>query len=675
MSEIELTIGMPVYRDLGGPWATVDSLIHHHHVLPQNGMEILVIDNAPDSAEGKELARWAKLVGIRYEPYGDCEGPAGAKDEVFRRARGRVVACLDSHVLLRPGAVTALRRHFAGRNAEKHARDLVSGPQVFDHGQIATHLDRQWGGGMLGRWALAWYGPGNRLIYPRELPGNRMEWLDVRACKPIETPPEFIEISAAGWAGHERRLIDAGWYHVGHRRASRAPVPVPSFGMGAFACRRDQWQWFRARETATIEGFGGEEVMLHDAHWLAGGRVIGLPQFQWVHRYLHLEREKPYRREWYDRVRTYLLWGQRLQYEQAWWRGVLHREFVASGLLEEQLWRRVTADPVGNVRASSADPRSPAKRGQPTRVPAMEVIARDNPIVPLAEPIRNDPTRPHAPRIVAEWAGRCQSVVDLSPHHLNAVVIAVSGARRLHTWSTGSEAAFGPLHQAVPNQDCLKQFNLDCGPGAALDQVRPPAAECLVLELGERCPNLRAFLQAHAPDVGRYIVILGSDRVGRRHSGQAYRFAIDIRVWWETARADWHIVEATDRDWGVCVFGRDRGEMPVDQQWPWDPGYGPGTELHTLLDSLSCRPDPNCPCFWRMGVMNRRGVAGCRETRAEIEGWIREAAEKWSWVAKLPVAAKLAIVAGTSAISDPVAWVVGEAIRRSEAGPRGQQTS
>lgn len=661
---VELTIGMPVYRDLGGPWATVDSLIHHHRAVLAAGVEVLLVDNAPDSPEGRELARWAKLSGIRYEPYSESEGPAGAKDAVFEHASGRVVACLDSHVLLLPGSIQALRSHFRERYVD-HQHDLVSGPQIFDHGQVATHLDRLWGGGMLGRWALAWHGPRGSLIYPRELEGNRLEWLELRSQKPISVP-DLSEITAAGWANHERRMLAAGWKYVGHRKASPAPVTVPAFGMGAFACLREHWPKFRAGATQSIEGFGGEEVMIHDAQWLAGGRVVCLPRFQWVHRYLHLDREKPYRREWYDRVRTYLLWGRRNQYDQKWWHAELHREFVSSGLLPEAEWRRLIADPEANrLHAARKNQRGPRRE--------VELIARDNPIAVMAEADRRDPQRSEAARIVGTWAGKCSSVTDVSPTPRNAIAIAASGARRLHTWSTGPEADFARLHAAVPHQDALKRFDLDCGDGAAFDQVRPDAADCLVIEPGDRCPHLRSWLATNALQYSRYIIVVGSDKLGRRHNGQSYRFAADLQTWWQTARAEWHVLEATDANWGVCVFGRDRAEVPTSHQWPWDPGYGPGNEMHLLLESIGAKPEPGCSCHWRMAVMNRRGVVGCLATRTEIVGWIKEAADKWSWVKKVPAGLKLLNLGGLEAIADPIAWVVGEAIRRSSEIDRRRQ--
>lgn len=55
------------------------------------------------------------------------------------------------------------------------------------------------------------------------------------------------------------------------------------------------------------------------------------------------------------------------------------------------------------------------------------------------------------------------------------------------------------------------------------------------------------------------------------------------------------------------------------------PTHGPGTELKKIFDSLGIHPKASCQCAARMDEMNRRGVQGCLDTKAEILGWLQEA--------------------------------------------------
>jgi len=81
-----------------------------------------------------------------------------------------------------------------------------------------------------------------------------------------------------------------------------APFEIDMQGLGVFACRRAAWPGFNPR----LAGFGGEEGYLHEKIRRAGGRNLCLPFLRWMHRF---ERPMgvPYRSNWGDRIRNYLL--------------------------------------------------------------------------------------------------------------------------------------------------------------------------------------------------------------------------------------------------------------------------------------------------------------------------------------------------------------------------------
>lgn len=195
-----LTVGMAMCDDFDGVYFTVRSLaLYHPELLGQ--LEILVIDNRPRladhgpapevSASGETPSQrvrnlMAMVPGGRYIPWDKRQGTAAPRDQVFRQARGDVVICVDSHVLIAGGA---LRQTLEWLDENPGFHGLFQGPLEYDNGHISTHQTRTWGGGMLGQWA------------------------------------------------YDER------YEAGE------PFPIPLQGLGLFGCRRRDWlgfnPWFR----------------------------------------------------------------------------------------------------------------------------------------------------------------------------------------------------------------------------------------------------------------------------------------------------------------------------------------------------------------------------------------------------------------------------------------------
>ncbi len=138
---------------------------------------------------------------------------------------------------------------------QRESNDLWQGPLLSDSLQpLATHFDSTWSGGMHGQWA----------------------W-DDRAEDPDAPPFE-----------------------------------IPKQGMGVFACRREAWPGFNPR----FQGFCCEEGYIHDKIRARGGRAICLPFLRWLHRF---DRPAgiPYRPNWEDRIRNFLIGYDELSLDPA----------------------------------------------------------------------------------------------------------------------------------------------------------------------------------------------------------------------------------------------------------------------------------------------------------------------------------------------------------------------
>lgn len=285
-----LTVGMAVAGDFDGAYFTLRALdLYHPHL--RGRVEWLVVDNAPGagqlngtrttSTRLQELC--ANVPGARYEAPALPAGTAPPRNAVFRLARGEVVICVDSHVLLAPGALDKTLEWLAD-NPDFHG--LFQGPLVYDNGEVSTHMDRVWSDQMLGTWATddRYEGPNGR------------------------------------------------------------PFPIDMHGLGLFGCRRGDWLGFHAgfREFGGEEGYihdkyraAGREVLC--LPWLQWAHRFneGPPNYPATPR----ERIKNYLRGRHelgqdvDDIREHFFGGDTPRYHPPEWDEILaelHEEFAKS---------------------------------------------------------------------------------------------------------------------------------------------------------------------------------------------------------------------------------------------------------------------------------------------------------------------------------------------------------
>lgn len=210
----KLTIGMATYKDFDGVFFTLQALRLYQDLTD---CELLVVDNFGDE-HSEKIARDA---GARYILNKDVVGTSAPRDLVFREAAGEAVICMDSHVLLAPGAIARLKQYYADHPG---TRDLLQGPLLYDDlRNISTHFDPVWRAQMWGTW------------------GN----------DPRGNDPEG------------------------------APFDIPMQGLGVFSCRKNAWLGFNP----AFQGFGGEEGYIHEKFRQAGARTLCLPWLRWNHRF------------------------------------------------------------------------------------------------------------------------------------------------------------------------------------------------------------------------------------------------------------------------------------------------------------------------------------------------------------------------------------------------------
>jgi len=242
--DMKLTIGMPVYDDFNGIWFSVQAL-RLYHAEAMSDCEILVIDNHPNTPQGKAtrgfIDGWAQGCA-RYVEVTEAVGTAFAKNQVFAHAHGDAVLCMDCHVLLGPGSV---RRLIDFYDQHPSVTDLYCGTLVYDNLiNISNDFNDEWSSEMWGTWAT----------------------------NPVGEDPEA------------------------------EPFEIKAQGKGLFTCKRDAWLGFNQH----FRGFGGEEFYLEEKYRRCGHRVMCLPWLRWHHRFGRPE-GVPYPLRLFDKARNYLI--------------------------------------------------------------------------------------------------------------------------------------------------------------------------------------------------------------------------------------------------------------------------------------------------------------------------------------------------------------------------------
>jgi len=220
----KITIGSAVFDDFEGVYFSYQSLRLNN---PEHleALDLVIIDNNPESAEGKATKSFCEKARVRYFA-APLPRSTAIRDRVFREALAPFVVCMDPHVLLEPGTVAKLIEH-AGKAEAEESRDIFHGPMLYDYldpdNAPATHMDPKWRDNMFGTW------------------------------------------------GH----LDKGKDPAGE------PIEIPMHGLGLFACCAKAWPGF----SPLFKGFGGEEGYIHEKIKQKGGKAWCLPWLRWLHRF------------------------------------------------------------------------------------------------------------------------------------------------------------------------------------------------------------------------------------------------------------------------------------------------------------------------------------------------------------------------------------------------------
>tara|TARA_R110000824_G_scaffold96852_5_gene231601 strand:- start:394 stop:1398 length:1005 start_codon:yes stop_codon:yes gene_type:complete len=217
----ELTIGSATYDDFQGVFFTYQAIrLANLDILDR--LDLVVIDNNPDSRDGKETKDFCKKAGIRYLEERERRSTA-VRDRIFEEALAPWAMSIDPHVLFEPNTILQL---LAWIFKESESEDLLHGPMLYDYLRDevpATHMDPVWRDNMHGTW------------------------------------------------GHDPRGKDR----------SAESFEIPMHGLGLVVSKVETWPGFHP----LFLGFGGEEGYVHEKKRQMGGTSKCLPFLRWLHRF------------------------------------------------------------------------------------------------------------------------------------------------------------------------------------------------------------------------------------------------------------------------------------------------------------------------------------------------------------------------------------------------------
>jgi hypothetical protein len=564
----ELTIGMAHFDDYDGVWSTLHALRLYHDL---KDVQLLVVDNSPNSPHGQSVADLCAKIGAKYVPLPEAVGTSVPRNRVFAEAAGDVVVCMDCHVLIDAGGIDAVRKFYRARPGSK---DMLCGPLLNDNGTLlGTQFNDMWRAEMWGVWGSAWEcGCADQLdvqqqmekpmrFSPMELPENGLYYVDLVRQTPVSFCPRCNQVlPVLGWASHEPALVRAGYTWLGADPRGR-PFEVLGQGLGLFAMRRETWVGFHPQS----RGFGGEELYVHEKVRRAGGRVMCHPALRWTHRFGR-PNGVPYTIGRYPKVRNYVLEFQELDLPL----DRIREHFVDTGLLSEREWKYLLVNPAEHATnpggsnagcskpANSTSPKSPFPQPPPgaQNLDTLHAWCKSTP---------RDLDK-HADKI-RECAAQANHVTAIVKRREWDVFLLAGRPDDLVTYTTEHDALHDQLHQTVQRTEVspraprrLKHYTVHAGADSlSIDQIEP--TDLLVLDSVHHADRLLQELTKFAPQVRRRIMLRGTTFAEIAEGGVGPGMLAGLRRWMRE-HPEWSVIYHSVDQYGLTVISRDPEDKP-----------------------------------------------------------------------------------------------------------------
>ena len=264
---------MAHFDDFHGAVFTIQS-IRMTETFHKKDIEIIVIDNSPDSPHGKALKNSCQSMEVRYIPFPNSIGTTQTRQAIFDHATGDAVLCMDCHVLL---FNESLEKLFEFYEQNPTTKDLYTGPLYLDNlKEKSTHFDLLWRGQMWGVWGYAKKCLDCGYIFSYQ-PARDFDYLEKDLFLSMETDQKDLNHTCPDCGGDLRKSANNRFACDPQEK----PFQIPSQGLGLFTCMKNSWLGFNPN----FRHFGGEEGYIHYKYLKSGRKTICLPFLGWWHRF------------------------------------------------------------------------------------------------------------------------------------------------------------------------------------------------------------------------------------------------------------------------------------------------------------------------------------------------------------------------------------------------------
>jgi hypothetical protein len=600
-----LTLGMATFDDHAGVAFTIQALrLFHPEVLPH--LELLVVDNQPDSASGAQNRAFVKQVQermlARYIPAPEVVGTSAPRDRIFAEASGAAVLVCDCHVLFTPGSLARLIAYYQD---DPDSLDLLSGPLLRDDLEVlGTHFDPVWRDQMYGVWGRAWRSPVDGSLWScahQDLEGLVQP---IRLGEGLPTHASQVPgLPRLAYAGHEEVLPQHGWRCIADEQE---PVEIPGMGLGAFACRKAAWPGFHPR----ARGFGGEELYIHEKIRRAGGRNLFVPWLGWWH--FFGRQRVPYPLSAWTRARNYVL-----EWTELGWPLEPIRAAFPAGVIAEEHWQQLVGDPANPPESPlSVQPAAACCNGQAAPAPVPTEPAPLATLEQLAQLAARTPSdiNEHVPTLT-QLASEADVVVEFGVRHgVSTVALLAGQPKRFVTYDLQRDERLAAMLRTVAGDT---DFEFRQG-----DSRNVEIEECdlLFIDTLHHADQLWAELWRHAPRTKRRICLHDTEIYGEQGDNGGPGLLPALRKY-VRLHPEWSVIRHDSNNHGLTVLSRDPADKPdlpstATQVWNYARALArmaaakvQGHELLVTEDQAGQRLDVCALCPLRNG--ERCSKCGC----------------------------------------------------------------
>ena len=627
---MKLTIGMPHYDDYRGVYMTVQALKMYQDLTD---VEVLVVDNSPEKTNAA-MACKALLEHLRgdfdtkYIPLHEFRGPAHAKNEVIRQARGEVVLVMDCHVMLEKDAIKRLKEYPIDDS-------FYTGPLLMDDCKsTCTHFEMMWRGGMWGIWAQAWQHPDGTLfsVYVNE--DKFLDFYDLSLSRNKLNLDLPVIQATQNW---NAKLLSLGCKIIGNN-PNDPPFRIPAQGCGLFAVRKESWLGFNDN----FYGFGGEEGYIHAKYLQAGRPTYCLPFLRWNH-YFRKPGEINYRVVMQDRIRNYVIGFKELGLDLT----PIRHQFVPKDISETD-WAKLVNNPASFLTTETSN------AGQPP-----ETI---DSITKLYDWSKSQQSKEYPAEylgFIRAYASKSENILDMSVSSMDTIALASGMPKKLFSFKKSKDRALTKVHELLNSEVILEADSPLNKQDIGIYELVFINPEFALYD------HLTTYLMLANNASSRYIIVSGITPYQLRGSDGKEGFSYALREFCRSNQ-EWFVSAHLPHGRGLILLSKNPIDKPSEEIRIWPMDNGPGHFLkQNLKKYLGIESTPNCSCNKRALMMDIQGPKWCRENIPMIVGWLKEEYERRK--SSQEKTDKLGMVASMLPFSETAATIlVKTSIRQSE---------